>query len=58
MLVSHAREEGLLELLVEIAVVIADPHEAGLDDVGHNHFVFSSTFYPYSMGKREMLHGK
>ena len=35
-----------------------NPHEAGLDDVGHNYYFFSSTFYSYSMGKVEMLHEK
>ena len=58
MLVSYTREEQLFESFAEIAVIIAYPHEAGLDDVGHDYFFFCLTFYPYSMGKCEMLHGK
>ena len=53
-----AQEEQLYESLAEIAVVIAYSHEAGLDDVDHNHIVLCSTFYPYSMKKGEMLHEK
>ena len=40
MLIVNAGEEHLFESFAEIAVIVADPHEAGLDDVGHNHFVF------------------
>ena len=40
MFLPDAREEELFKLLAEIAVVVAYPHEAVLDDVGHNHFVF------------------
>ena len=58
MFLADAGEKKLLELLAEIAVVVAYPHEAVLDNVGHNHFFFCSTFYLYSMRKGEMLHGK
>ena len=40
MFVSHTWEEQFFELLAEIAVTVAYPHEAGLNDVGHNLFVF------------------
>ena len=58
MFLADAGEKKLLELLAEIAVVVAYPHEAVLDNVGHNHFFFCSTFYPYCMEKGEMLHRK
>ena len=57
MFVSHTREEQFLESFAEIAVVIAYSHEAGLDDVGHNLFVFVR-LSTYCMKKGEMLHGK
>ena len=44
MFLADAGEKKLLELLAEIAVVVAYPHEAVLDNVGHNHFFFCSTF--------------
>ena len=56
MLVSDAGEEHLLEVRSIFFLVFAYPDDAILDDVGHNHFLFCSTFYPYSMGKGEMLH--
>ena len=56
MLVSQTKEEHLLEVRPIIFLVFAYPDDAILDDVGHNHFLFCSTFYPYSMGKVEMLH--
>ena len=56
MLVSDAREEQLFEVLPVIFLVFAYPDDAILDDVGHNHFSFCSTFYSYSMRKGEMLH--
>ena len=58
MLVSYTREEQLFESLAEIAVTVTYPHEAVLDDVGHDYLYFCLTFYPYSMRKGEMLHGK
>ena len=39
MLLADAGEDELLELLAEIAVIVAYLHEVVLDDVGHNHFV-------------------
>ena len=56
MLIVNAGEEQLFEVLPIIFLVFAYPDDAILDDVGHNHFVFCSTFYPYSMRKGEMLH--
>ena len=56
MFVSHTREEQFLESFAEIAVVVAYPDNALLDDVGHNYFCFCLTFYSYSMRKGEMLH--
>ena len=58
MFVSDAGEEHLFEVRPVIFLVFAYLDDAILDDVGHNHFCFCSTFYPYSMGKGEMLHGK
>ena len=58
MLLAEAGEEQLFEVLSIIFLVFAYPNDAILDDVGHNHFSFCSTFYPYSMEKVEMLHGK
>ena len=58
MLLADAGEEQLFEVLPIIFLVFAYPNNAILDDVGHNHFCFCSTFYPYSMGKGEMLHAK
>ena len=58
MFVSHTRKEQLFELLAEIAIDVTYSHEVVLDDVGHNYICFCLTLYPYSMGKREMLHGK
>ena len=58
MFLSDAWEEQLFESFAEIAVIVADPHEAGLNDVCHNYFYFCLTFYSYSMRKGEMLHGK
>ena len=46
MFVSHTREEQFLESFAEIAVIIAYPHEAGLDDVGHDYFFFLFDFLP------------
>ena len=40
MLLTNAGEKYLLEMLSEVFLVIDYPHEALLDDVGHNHFVF------------------
>ena len=40
MLVSYTREEQLFESFAEIAVIVTYPHEAGLDDVGHNYVFF------------------
>lgn len=48
----------MFEVLVIIFLVFAYTDEAVLDDVGHNHFAFCSTFYSYSMRKGEMLHGE
>ena len=56
MLIANAGEEHLSEVRPIICLVFAYPDDAILDDVGHNHFVFCSTFYPYSMRKGEMLH--
>ena len=42
MLVSDAGEEEIFEIRPIIFLVIAYSHEAGLDDVGHNHFSFCS----------------
>ena len=53
---AYAGEKHFFEAITEIAVIVADSHDAVLDDVGHNLFNFSSTFYTYSMGKRKMLH--
>ena len=58
MLVSDAGEEHLFEVIPIIFLVFAYLDDAILDDVGHNHFVFCSTFYSYSMRKRGMLHKK
>ena len=58
MLVSDAGEEHLFEVIPIIFLVFAYLDDAILDDVGHNHFFFCSTFYPYSMRKVEMLHVK
>lgn len=55
MLVSHTGEEQLFELLAEVLFVDAYSHDAVLDDVGHNHFTFFSTFYSYSRRKVEMF---
>ena len=46
MLVSYTREEQLFESFAEIAVIIAYPHEAGLDDVCHDYFFFLFDFLP------------
>ena len=43
-------------MFTDIFLVFAYADDAVLDDVGHNYFCFCSTFYPYSMGKRKMLH--
>ena len=54
MLISHTWEEERLELLVEIAIIVANTHEAVLDDVGHNHFclfVHLSTFIVWIIEK-------
>ena len=40
MFLAETGEEQLFESFAEIAIIVAYPHEAGLDDVGHNHFVF------------------
>ena len=56
MLVPDTWEEQLFEVLPIIFLDFAYLHDAVLDDVGHNHFVFCLTFYPYSMEKVEMLH--
>ena len=40
MFLPDAGEEQLFESLAEIAVVVAYPHEAGLDDIGHNYYFF------------------
>ena len=56
MFLLHTREEQFLESLIEISVIVAYPHNAILNDVGHSFFFFSSIFYPYSMKKGEMLH--
>ena len=58
MFLADTREEKFLKVFTKICFIVAYPHEAVLDDVGHNHFVFCSTFYSYSMRKVEMLHGK
>ena len=58
MLVSDAGEEHLFEVIPIIFLVFAYPDDAILDDVGHKHFCFCFTFYTYSMGEVEMLHGK
>ena len=42
MLVSDAGEDEFLKVFTKICFIVADPHEAGLDDVGHNHFFFCS----------------
>ena len=42
MLIVNAGEEHLFESFAEIAVVVAYPHEAVLDDVGHNIIDFCS----------------
>ena len=57
MLVPDTWEEQLFEVLPIIFLDFAYLHDAVLDNVGHNHFVFCLTFYPYSMRKMEMLHG-
>ena len=56
MFVSDAGEEHLFEVIPIIFLVFAYLDDAILDDVGHDHFIFYSTFYPYSMRKEEMLH--
>ena len=56
MLIPDTWEEQLFEVLPIIFLVFAYPNNAVLDDVGHNHFAFCSTFYPYSMRKMKMLH--
>ena len=56
MLVPDTWEEQLFEVLPIIFLVFAYLHDAVLDNVGHNHFVFCLTFYPYSMRNVEMLH--
>ena len=39
MLLAAAGQEHFPELFAEIAVIVADSHDAVLDDVGHNlHF--------------------
>ena len=58
MLLTDVGEEHFFKVFVEVSVIITDSHKAALDDVGHNHFIFCSTFYPYSREKGEMLHGK
>ena len=56
MFLADAGEEQLLESLIEIFFVITNSYNTILDDVGHNFFFFSSTFYPNSRQKTEMLH--
>ena len=56
MFLAEAGEKQLLEVLPIIFLVFAYTDDAILDDVGHNHFCFLFDFYPYSMGKRKMLH--
>ena len=46
MFLLDAGEDKLLELLAEIAVVIAYSHNSILDNVGHNHFVYLFDFLP------------
>ena len=58
MLLTDAGEEKLLKVFPIVFLVFAYPDNAILDDVGHDYFPFCSTFYPYSMRKREMLHEK
>ena len=36
MFLAYAGEEQFFEAITEIAVIVADSHDAGLDDVGHN----------------------
>ena len=55
MFVSHTREEQLFESFAKIAVIIADSHEAGLDDVGHNYFflfIFMHLFSPHQSSNK------
>ena len=40
MLLADIGEEQLFESFAEIAVIIADSHEAVLDDVGHKYLCF------------------
>ena len=56
MLLTDTREEKLFEVFTILFLVFAYTDDAILDDVGHNKYVFCSTFYPYSMRKVEMLH--
>ena len=58
MLLAEAGEEEFLKVFTIVFLVFAYLDDAILDDVGHNHFSFCSTLYPYSMRKVEMLHWK
>ena len=55
MFVADAGEKQLSKLFAEIAIIVADLYKAVLDDVGHKHDGFCSTFYSYSRDKSEML---
>ena len=40
MFLADTREEKLLKVFTIISFVVTYPHEAGLDDVGHNFLLF------------------
>ena len=42
--VAEAGQEDLFQLVAEIPIIVKDPYDAVLDDVGHKRFVLSSTF--------------
>ena len=46
MLLANAREEKFLKVFTKICFIVAYPHEAVLDDVGHNIFVSLFDFLP------------
>ena len=44
MFVAEAGQEEAFQLVTEIPIIVKDPYDAVLDDVGHKRFVLSSTF--------------
>ena len=57
MFLAETGEEQLFESFAEIAVIVTDMHEAGLNDVGHNYLylVRLSTLIVWEKGKCYMV---